>query len=137
MVRSGFHSKATVGDLYADGVWAGFTLEDRVREGPKVYGETAIPEGCYEVMLTHSPRFKRVLPLLIDVPGFDGIRIHPGNTHEDTQGCILIGEGVVPDADSPRLSKSVSAFTRLFELMEKAEEKGEPITIEIRSTEAA
>ncbi len=76
----------------------GFTLEDVVREGPKVPGETAIPAGRYKVILSASHVFKnrdgspKVLPELLDVPGFSGVRIHGGNTAADTKGCILVGK---------------------------------------------
>jgi hypothetical protein len=134
LVRSTFGPNTSTGDLYADGVWQCFTLEDRVRPaGVKVKGETAIPEGVYRLIVTPSPRFKRRLPLLTDVPGFDGIRIHPGNSHKDTEGCILVGEGVNQFSDEPMLTKSVSAFNRLFEMIEEALEAGEQITVSVRN----
>jgi hypothetical protein len=67
-----------------------FTLED-VERDKKIKGRTAIPKGKYEVVFTYSDRFKKKLPLLLNVPGFDGIRIHAGNYHSDTDGCILVG----------------------------------------------
>ena len=134
LVRSTFGATTTVGDLYADGVWQVFTLEDRVRPaGAKVPGETAIPEGDYQLIITPSPKFKRRLPLLIGVPGFDGIRIHPGNSHKDTEGCILVGEGVNQFSTEPMLTKSVSAFNRLFEMLEEAISAGESITVTVRN----
>jgi len=83
--------KSTIGDLSIDGVWECFTLEDVVRTGPKVAGKTAIPAGRYVVVITMSSRFKKMLPLLLNVPGFTGIRIHAGNIAEHTEGCILVG----------------------------------------------
>ena len=136
LVRRTFGEKATTGDLYIDGVWESFTLEDHVRTGPKVPGETAIPEGVYRVIVTPSPRFKRPLPLLVNVPGFDGIRIHPGNSHEDTAGCLLVGEGVHELSGEPRLTKSVSAFNCLYEKIEEALEAGESVSIYVRNEES-
>lgn len=90
----------TIGKLHVDGTFECWTLEDAVRPDPdpstpeneaKIPGATAIPEGRYRVRVTYSPRFKRRLPLLDNVPGFEGIRIHAGNTAQDTEGCILVG----------------------------------------------
>jgi hypothetical protein len=123
LVRDSSTDDTTIGNLYIENEWFCFTLEDKVRE-KKIYGETAIPAGTYKVVITWSPRFKRQLPLLVDVPGFDGIRIHPGNTHKDTEGCILVGEYV----EGEFLYKSKIAFDRLYTILIKSKDS---ITIEI------
>ena len=85
----------TIGKLYIDGQYMCDTCEDKVRDlskEKKVYGETAIPYGTYKVSWTYSPKFKKYMPLLEDVPQFAGIRIHSGNTAKDSLGCILVGE---------------------------------------------
>lgn len=85
----------TIGKLYIDGQLICDTLEDKVRDlskEKKVYGETAIPYGTYKVSWTYSPKFKKYMPLLENVPNFSGIRIHSGNTAKDSLGCILVGE---------------------------------------------
>lgn len=103
----------TIGSLSADGVWQCWTLEDVVRpKGFKVPGQTAIPAGRYRVLITPSPRFKRDLPLLVDVPFFTGVRIHPGNTAADTEGCILVG--AERGADGKSIGRSRVAFDNLF-----------------------
>ena len=92
----------TIGKLYIDGVYFCDTVEDKDRglddsmeastiKSKKVYGETAIPLGTYKVEITYSPKFKKNLPLLIGVKGFEGIRIHSGNTAKDSLGCIIVG----------------------------------------------
>lgn len=82
----------TLGTLYANGMPFGYTVEDEVRPfGAKVYGRTAIPSGSYRVENSYSPRFKKILPAVLDVPGFSGIRIHGGNKSEDSLGCIILG----------------------------------------------
>jgi hypothetical protein len=84
---------STVGELYVDGRFECFVCEDRHRPSPevKVPGATCIPDGRYEVRITWSPKFAQEMPLLFNVPGFDGIRIHPGNDARDTEGCLLPG----------------------------------------------
>ena len=85
----------TIGKLYIDGVYFCDTLEDKVRNlntEKKVYGETAIPAGKYKIQVAVSSKFKREMPYLMNVPQFTGIMIHPGNTPEDSLGCILVGE---------------------------------------------
>ena len=88
----------TIGKLYIDGNYFCDTLEDTVRIGDKVYGKTAIPAGTYKVKKTFSPRFKKVLPEILNVPGFSGVRIHSGNTAKDTEGCLLLGLNKVKGA---------------------------------------
>lgn len=88
----------TIGKLYVDGKYFCDTLEDKVRnlsKEKKVYGKTAIPAGKYRVIMTYSPKFKREMPLILNVPHFTNIRIHPGNTADDTEGCLLVGENKV------------------------------------------
>lgn len=81
----------TIGQLYIDGAYFCDTLEDTVRNGEKIAGKTAIPSGTYKVKKTMSPRFKTVLPEILNVPNFTGVRIHSGNTAKDTDGCLLLG----------------------------------------------
>lgn len=127
---------STLGDLYIDGEWQCFTLEDTVREEAdvpvevwKVYGHTAIPAGRYQITLTHSGRFNRVLPLINDVPGFSGIRIHPGNTDADTDGCILTGKTISNHHDAIGMSRV--AFDALFDRLCAAEAIGDEIWIDV------
>ena len=118
----------TIGSLRVDGDWAAWTCEDTVRPtGVKVPGETAIPAGTYKVVITESARFKRPLPLLLNVPNFEGIRIHPGNTAADTQGCILVGM----DRLGSSVGRSRLAFDALFTQIRGAIARGEPVTVEI------
>ena len=130
LIRRVFTSRSTIGDLLVDGSWQCLTLEDRFHDGPKVPGETAIPEGKYRVVIDYSFRFKRLLPLLLDVPGFTGIRIHPGNTDADTEGCILVGLTEQPDF----IGRSVAAFNPLFARLQGAL-RTDPVRIEIKHKE--
>ena len=93
----------------------------------KVPGKTAIPYGTYEVTVTYSPRFKRKLPLVNGVKGFSGIRIHPGNTAADTEGCLLPG---VNDAVG-RVSNSRYWFNLLYAQIERALNRGEKVWLEV------
>lgn len=80
----------TIGKLYIDGNYFCDTLEDTVRD-IKIVGKTAIPAGTYKVKKTMSPRFQKILPEILNVPNFSGVRIHSGNTAADTDGCLLLG----------------------------------------------
>jgi hypothetical protein len=116
----------TIGSLSIDGQYFCDTLEDAVRK-VKVYGKTAIPYGRYNIILNVSPRFGRILPRLLDVPQFDGVLIHRGNTAEDTAGCILVGENKVKG----KVINSTPYEIGLVKMMQEAIDRGENITIEI------
>ncbi|MPS48558.1 DUF5675 family protein [Methylobacillus sp.] len=119
-------ANSMTGLLYVDGVFECFILEDIPRP-KKVYGKTAIPAGTYRVVITHSPRFKKPMPLLLNVPGFEGIRIHAGNTADDTEGCLLPGRTRSKDF----VGQSVLAYNALFAKIKAALDKGEIVTISI------
>lgn len=116
----------TIGKMYINGEYFCDTLEDVVREGEKVYGQTAIPDGIYEIVLTMSNRFKKILPLLLKVPNFEGVRIHSGNSAADTEGCILVGK----NKEKGKVLQSRAVFLQLMEKLEPIDGK-EKITIEI------
>lgn len=118
------HPEYTIGKLYVDGKYECFTLEDAIRE-TKIFGKTAIPYGTYNVIINQSARFKKELPLLLKVKNFEGVRIHPGNTIEDTEGCILVGTMRTKDG---KVLNSRIAFDTLFKKMKESET---PITLEI------
>lgn len=116
----------TLGTMSVDGKFQCYTLEDEVRE-EKIYGETAIPAGEYRVIVNHSPHFNRELPLLLNVPGYEGVRIHPGNTAADTLGCILVGAS----KGATSITQSVVAFTALFDVIQNAIAQGEDVWISL------
>ena len=118
LTRKVMTGESTIGVLSIDGIFQCYTLEDVTRKGSKVWGATAIPAGTYKVLVTMSPRFKRLLPLIVDVPGFDGIRIHPGNTAKDTEGCILVGTSSGKDV----VNNSRVAFEALFSKLKDAKD---------------
>ena len=128
-----------IGKLYINGQYFCDTLEDRDRglsdsmteeeiKQLKQYGETAIPIGIYTVLLTYSPKYKKVMPLINRVKGYSGIRIHSGNTNKDTLGCVLVGKNRVVG----RLTDSRNTYNALYKrLLQKGSNK---ITIEIYRT---
>lgn len=142
-------SRYTIGHLYVDGLRFCDTLEDRDRglrddmplaiiKAKKIWGKTAIPTGSYRIdMHTVSPSlkskswakaYKGIVPRLVNVKGYDGVLIHPGNTDADTAGCVLIGENKVKG----KVINSVKTYYRLMPLLTGADERGETITLEIR-----
>ena len=127
LTRAKFLVDRTIGRLTVGDVWSCWTLEDRYREVAgipvvmwKVPGKTAIPEGRYRVTLTHSQRFGKVLPLLHGVSGFTGVRIHSGNTPEDTEGCLLVGQGF--DETTGDVTQSRAALNELMAILEGEQE---------------
>ena len=138
LVREPTVNGATRGCLFVDGHFACFTLEDAIREEAgqpvsawKVQNQTAIPVGRYQVDITQSGRFKRLLPILLDVPGFAGIRIHSGNTTADTEGCILVGR----TRGEQFIGESRLAFEELFPRLVAALADGVWIDVENPPTE--
>lgn len=123
----------TIGRLAINGTYFCDTLEPTWRDigvgrpGRKVTGRTAIPEGRYPLVVTFSPRFKRWLPLLLHVPQFSGIRIHSGNTADDTEGCILPGL----NTSRGRVTDSYLWERRLVAELGRRPE-GEPVWITVR-----
>ena len=128
---------STIGELYVNGVFECFLLEDKDRgltdkmslfeiNQKKIFGETAIPSGRYEIVITYSNRFKQYLPLLLGVKGYEGVRIHPGNNKSHTLGCLLCGNKKGVDV----VLESKLAFNNLFKKL-KAVEKKEKIFITI------
>ena len=99
---------------------------DRIKK-IKVKGETAIPIGSYRITWTYSPRFKKMLPLLNDVPGYDGIRIHSGNKAKDTEGCILCGR----NTEVGMVTNSRYWTNKVNSLIEAACKRKEEVTITI------
>jgi hypothetical protein len=132
LVRKWFTTKSTIGEIYVNGIYQCLVLEDRDRglrqeyekeeaykgmnDQLKVPGKTAIPYGKYEVVVTFSQRFQKQLPLLLNIPVFSGVRIHPGNFPENTEGCLLPGTTRRDDA----VFNSKEAFNALFVLIQKA-----------------
>lgn len=122
-----------MGCMEADGEYVCDTLEPAWRDvgpgrpGVKIPGRTAIPEGRYPAVITWSPRFRAWLPLLLHVPMFEGIRIHAGNTPDDTAGCILPGVSRSPG----RVSESAAAVQRIKNLIVRAKQRGEGVWIRI------
>ena len=117
----------TIGKLYIDGEYFCDTLEDKDRgltdsmtigeiSKIKIKKETAIPTGTYKVTITYSNRFKKNMPLINNVKGFEGIRIHSGNTNQDTEGCILVGFNKVKG----NVINSRDTYNKLFSILSKS-----------------
>ena len=123
LVRTHLKDTYTIGDLFVDGKYFCNVLEDKVRDlskESKVFGETAIPYGTYEIIVTQSVRFKKDLPLLLNVPQFEGIRIYCGKTDANTHGCLLCG---VND-EVGKITKSTLTFNKLFPIIREGLKDG-------------
>lgn len=131
--RTIFTSKSTIGLLFVDGKKMGYTLEDVARPNcVKVQNETAIPAGEYSVIIDDSTRFKRPMPHILNVPGFEGVRIHKGNTSTDTEGCVLVGLQMGTD----QIWDCAAVFDPLFALMKAALDKLEAVELTITNEQA-
>lgn len=141
VVRKTFTDKSTISEVYIGNKFICYILEDKDRgllqqmsieeiKKKKQYAITAIPLGKYEVVITYSNRFKKDLPLLLNVPGYEGVRIHPGNTAENTEGCLLPGVSKSTDF----VGESRKAFDSLFTLIKQAIDKKEKVYVEITSS---
>lgn len=127
----------TIGKLYIDDAYFCDTLEDTVRDTnksgkfdngeQKIKGKTAIPYGTYEIKWTYSPRFKKYTPQLMNVPSFEGIRVHAGNTSADTEGCLILGE----NKQVGKVLNSRAAINKFYPIIKEACSKGK-VTIEIK-----
>lgn len=115
LARRAFKETYTIGELFVDGVYFCDTLEPKVRDyaggEQKVKGESAIPEGRYLVKQYLSPKRRMFVPQLMDVPMFENIQIHIGNTKKDTEGCILVGK----NCKKGSVLSSKATFDRLWE----------------------
>ncbi len=136
--REIFTDISTIGTLTIDGKFECYILEDKDRGinktltleqimRVKVYGKTAIPYGRYEVDWTMSARFKVMMPILLNVVGWSGIRIHAGNTEIDSLGCLLCGTRKL----SNRITESTIATNKLYAKIEAAKKQGQRIYITI------
>lgn len=131
LTRDTMTDLSTTGVLTINGEQQCYTLEDVCRsDGIKVPGETAIPPGLYHVVDTWSPRFQRTLPLVLDVRGFSGVRIHPGNDSGDTEGCILVGT----ERRADWVANSRAAFDALYARLQAGWASGDQVVLEVVNT---
>lgn len=138
--RKTFTSNSTIGSLSIEGVFECYTLEPTYREvidqpvaSWKVQNQTAIPAGTYLIVLAPSARFKRTMPHLQSVPGYDGVEIHWGNYPRDTDGCTLVGQ--FNQVDQPDfIGDSMKAFNVLFPKLQAASDAGQTIQITYQGT---
>lgn len=117
--RDTFTDHSTIGQLYVDDVFQCDTLEDKVREA-KIQNITAIPSGEYEVVLNWSNRFKQIMPELLNVPNYVGVRIHWGNYDKNTDGCILCGNRTTA---KDFIGNSRAAYAKLLSKLKTATKK--------------
>lgn len=127
----------TIGKLYIDDVYFCDTIEDTVRDlnkngkfdngEKKVHSKTAIPYGIYEIKWTYSSRFKKYTPQLMNVPSFEGIRIHAGNTSADTEGCLILGK----NKQVGKVLNSRATINKFYPIIKEACSNGK-VTIEIK-----
>jgi len=129
IIRKTGNSKFTEGRMYIDGEFECFTVEDAVR-AVKIQNKTAIPKGTYNVIMTMSTRFKKMMPLLEGVPNFTGVRIHAGNSSKDTEGCIIVG-ALNDSMDDDFIGASKVAVSRLYPKIADALAVKEKVTLEI------
>lgn len=142
VLRQPSAQSSTVGKLSVDGVFACYTMEDQIREVPgqpvdawKIKGETAIPAGRYVVTLEDSPHFGPATLTINQVPGYECIRMHAGNTSADTEGCLLLGMAATDHTLVGGTSRP--AVTLVKGMVQTALNAGEPVTIEIFNPGAA
>ena len=131
LIRDTFTETSTTGKLFIENEFECYVLEDQDRKleagGKKIYGRTAIPRGRYKIELDWSPKYGRDMPHVLDVPHFDGIRIHTGNRSEDTEGCLIVGQERIENY----VRNSKLAFDVLLEKMKMAWASNEEIWITI------
>jgi hypothetical protein len=128
VIRKWYSQISTIGVISVDGVKCGFTLEDVARaEGVKIPNHTAIPAGEYEVVNDYSERFKKIMPHILDVKNFEGVRIHKGNRTSDTTGCLICGlqkgQDLVYNCDP--------TYDYIFHSIDQAMKRKEKVTITI------
>ena len=136
LVRIANRPTYCIGKLYIDGVYFCDTIEDtdrglddKMKESEilkkKIKGQTAIPTGTYNVLITWSPKYQRLMPLVDNVKGYSGIRIHSGNTAKDTEGCLIVGK----NKEVGKVLESRATYNKLFKVLDSTSEK---IIIDIR-----
>jgi hypothetical protein len=134
LIRGKGNAKSIEGKLYIDGVFECYTVEDTDRQlekgGGKIQDKTAIPRGTYIVGWSFSSHFKKWMPIVLNVPQFEGVRIHAGNSDVDTEGCIIVG--AVNDVEGDDwISASKVAVDRLYPKIESAVKAGKKVNLEI------
>jgi len=133
--RTDYTTTSTIGELSLDGTFFGYTLEDVVRPSgaAKVAGQTAIPAGTYTVIINKSNRFGCMMPLLLDVPGYAGIRLHAGSYATHSEGCLLIGGKKGKDI----ITESKVTYQKLFTKLWDCHERGEKMVLTITDTQSS